>query len=79
MLHHVWSTKKDMQTSFCVAVVQRFGWGTTAEVSVTKVIIRASCMLAATDGGNSLMIHNMKAEGIDEPGNNMIFITSLWR
>jgi hypothetical protein len=39
-----------------------------------KVIVLASCMLAATDGGSSLMLHNIKAEGIDEPGNNVNFI-----
>ena len=35
-----------------------------------NVIVLASCMFAAFNGGNSLMIHNIKAEGVDEPGNN---------
>ena len=39
-----------------------------------KVIVLASCRIAAFNGGNSLMIHNIKAEGVDEPGNNMNFI-----
>ena len=29
-----------------------------------NVIVLASCMFAAFNGGNSLMIHNIKAEGV---------------
>lgn len=43
-----------------------------------KVIVLASrglLLVVETDEGSSLMVHNINAEGIDEPGNNMIFVS----
>lgn len=50
------------------AVVQLRGRWISAELSVMKVNLDdSSCLLAIDMGGNSLMTHNTKAEGTDEP------------
>lgn len=49
-------------------VVQRWGFCIAVESSLTKVNVADSWTLVVTEGGTSLMTHNRKAEGIDEPG-----------
>jgi hypothetical protein len=51
-----------------VAVAQRWGCCGPAVPTLTKVTaLDCSCLWTFIGGGNSLMIHNTKAEGTQEP------------
>lgn len=77
--------KRITQTWLCelVTVVQRWVCSCiAAEVSVTKAnVVDSSCTLVVIEGGTSLMTHNTKAEGTDEPGktNDVKLITKEYQ